>query len=347
MSTVEERVFERPGTTKSHSPLPSNGNGNGTLRTTVTGHGSMLDYLRAMRWWIMGFALLACAASAGFLVLNPVMYRSTVLLIIHDRTAISTTKPDNLLQDVPTSVRVFHLPTSTAMIDHLITEFDLYTHYGIDPNGPLHYELASTRLLGNIDIQLLDDRSANITIRDEDRAMAADMANAVYEKLKAMNEEQVMGSLERRIALYERVINNLEKRSSAQTAQLIALVAELKKPSGRNGGSNVTNEQVDAINFKLSELAAQLTVANEELSQAAEGLEISAALEKESDVPDVHLVRKAVQDIGTSEKRIWVNTLLFTMIGAVILAVVVLAVWFKHGHEVMHDLAVLNGPAHP
>ncbi len=315
------------------------------MRATHAGHGSMLHYLRSMRWWIVGFVVLACGAATAFLVTNPVMYRSTVVLILHDRSAISATRPDNLLQEVPTSVRVFHLPTSTEMVDHLIAKFDLYTHYGIDPTGPLHYELASTRLLDNIDIQPLDDRSANITIRDEDRALAANMANAVYEKLKDMNEVQVMGGLERRIALYTRVIDNLEKRSSAQTAQLIALVGELKRLPGNSGGSKTINEQVDGINFKLSELAAQLTVANEELSQAAEGLEISAALEKESDVPDVHLVRKAVQDIGTSKKEIWVNTLLFTMIGALILAVAVLAIWFKHGHAVMHDLALLNGPS--
>ena len=345
METVEDRVIDLPERSRPGSTTRMNGNGTRRSGSTHVQHPTLLAYLRAKRLGIVCFVVVACGFAALVLYRNPVSYSSSVTLILHDRSTTTGEKPGHLPDDVPNYVRAFQLPLSTEMLEHLTGKFDLYKHYGIDPTGPLHYELVSTRLLENITVQRMDDRSATVTVRDQDRERAAEMANAVYDKLQEMNEAQVMSDLERGIALYQRVIGNTEKRSAAQTVQLIALVTELKGFAGSGAPADRVNDRITALDFQLTELAAQLVIANEDLSKAAQAFEMSAALRQESDAPDIHLVRKAIQDIHTSKKGIWIRTLLFTGIGAFMLSLVVLSIWYKHGHEVMHDIALLNSPA--
>src|SRR5436190_5976919 len=233
----------------------------------------------------------------------------------------------------PNNARVSHLPTSMEMTDHLIGKYDLYGHYEINAAHPLHYERASDRLVNSITVRHPDDNSMMISVEDEDPVLAADMANAIFAKLKEINERQVMADLERKIALYQQVIDHTERRSKEQAAQLMDLGAELERLIGKGRSLDPGNNQLAPLNFQLAQLVAQLSVANEDLSNARKTYEISAALMKEQDLPDVYLVRGAVQDLTTSKVRVWVSTLVFAFFATFVLSLGVLVLWFKYRHD--------------
>ena len=328
------RHGEEPSTILEPRHTDPHDGGNGHAASNGRASGTLLDRLRAWKRRIILTALACTGLAALWLQLDPPDYTSSVVFFIGDRSGSAAEGVVAQAGLSPNIDRLFHSATSTEMIDHLIERFDLYTHFRIGPHKPFHHEKVSVWLLDHINVKRGDDNSVTITVKDEDRALAADIANGMFAKLQEMSEKQVISDLEHNMALYDLVIERTQQRSTEQSSKLIALVDELEHQLGNGAGPHGEgSEALTSLNVQLTRLAAQLSMANEDLSRAQKNDEIAAALIKKENLPRIDLVRKATQDIKTSRAKSVVLTMLVVPLAVALMMVAMITFGFKHGHE--------------
>lgn len=323
-------------------PVQGNGDGheNGGPRTvSLKASGTLIDRLRATRVWMLSIVLLAVGIAAVKMYLDPVQYSSSAVLLFAEQDPLAATSQARPSTD---ATQLYQLAASTEMFDHLIARFDLYDHYEVDTLRPLHYAETVSLLQRNMSVNLLDVNCLAITVRDAGRAMAAAMANEAFSKLQDITEQRSLAQMQRAVATYQQVIQHTEDRYREQSEHLLELVTEFKELSGPYADPRSPNDPMTKLDIKLGELSARLSVANEDLMNAMKKQEISLALSQKENLPDVFLVRRAMEDINTWEPWVVVRTLLLVGSLTLICCVIAVTLWFKHGHELKEYLTTPN-----
>ncbi len=301
-------------------------------RWAIAPKGSLLDRFFAVRYWILAVAFAVGGIETFNLYRDPPLYSSSVLFLVDDQSTGKSDPSIPLLERSPSLAGLYHGATSTEMIDHLIERFDLYHYYGISSSEPLGYERVNNDLLDAISVRIVDQNGVVISVQDKDRQLAAAMANEIFLKLQEMTERQVIDDMERKIALYTQVIIGAEQRSTEQSDKLVSIASEFKRLSaGRDPQAKA--DQLSTLNFQLAELVARLSASNDELLKAQRGEEMAAALLRKENLPIIHLVRKAVQDVRTSKVMAALKALLLIPLAAVAAMLISITFWCKHGHE--------------
>lgn len=277
--------------------------------------------IRRVRW-ILLVAVITCAMAAVWFTMNPVPFRSTVVL--HYSSPRQERTEPNTLPQVPThGAWLAEQARSTAMTDHLIGAFDLYAHYGIDRSNGLFHETATVLLQRNIGPVLGDGNILSITVSDRDRSTAAAMANEIYARLWAMAEEEAAGTLRREIAIHREVIERTQARFDS-TARTIAALMDGRKPA---------SEQHAAVRDELRGLIVRLSVANDGLKDALMRQEIIATATGDEKAPQVTLIRKALEDAITRPEVTMIWNLVFIFFGTLAATLLGMTLWYKHGGE--------------
>lgn len=308
------------------------GNGTNGHRRSVALQVPLSRYLGRRVWWMLVAAVITCALAAVWFALNPVPFRSTVVL--HYSSPRQERAEPTTLPQVPThGAWLAEQARSTAMTDHLIGAFDLYAHYGIDRSSGLYHEAATALLQRNISPVLGDGDILSITVSDRDRSTAAAMANTIYTRLWAMAEEEVAGTLRREIAIHREVIERTQARFDS-TARTIAALMDGREPA---------SERHAAVRDDLRGLVMQLSVANDGLKDALMRQEIIATAAGDEKAPQVTLIRKAQEDAFTRPVVTMIWNLVFTFFGTLAALVLGMTLWYKHGGEFTEYFTLPDG----
>lgn len=146
-----------------------------------------------LKWWIqvlvVTFASAIIAAGASFLIKNK--FKSTVIFYPTTTNSISSAllafgdvRKDFLeFGDENEAEQALQILQSDDIRNHIISKFDLYAHYDIDPNGQYARTKMFKKYSKNVTSRRTEYNSVEISVLDTDPQMAADIANEVARKL--------------------------------------------------------------------------------------------------------------------------------------------------------------------
>ena len=106
--------------------------------------------------------------------------------------------------------RITTIGNSAELKDALIKEFDLYEHYGIDPNSSTARFSAHDKLLELYSIQKTKHDALTIVVEDEDPIYAANIANGAREHIDKINQNLITSRAEKTLASFEKKIAERE-----------------------------------------------------------------------------------------------------------------------------------------
>ncbi len=98
---------------------------------------------------------------------------------------------------------------STSLMERVVNKFDLYSHYKIKQTDPAAKFFVFKTYEGNVDIKRTKFNSIQITVKDKDPIMAANMANAIASYLDTLKYEMVH-------LRANELVNNLELQHTKQ-----------------------------------------------------------------------------------------------------------------------------------
>ncbi len=310
---------------------------------SIARHETLFDYLKGRWKWVVGSVLLTTTIASLHLLTHPVQYGSTVMVMVSGQHLTGGGEAKDLPQLSPEITQLMHAVTSTEMTDHLIERFQLEAHYKVASTNPFHVELTTRRLFNNMDVRVIDKFTITITIKDRDRDLAAAMANACFDKLQAMEQEQRIQHLEHSMAIYERIITSTKQSASDQADRLMELITEIRTlvplASRPEKGSVLTETEQ-----QLSQQAANLIMSQEDLVKARRNYEVSAAVAEAKGGPHVILVRKAMKDISTSRLKVALSMIVPVAFVTFFVVVLGFTIWHKHSEDFRSYWLSVNAP---
>lgn len=283
---------------------------------------SLLQRFRGALWRILLVALAAGGATGAIRLAMPADYASTVVLLVGDATMPS--RPGEPVKTPSSLMRLYYESTCTTVLDHLIEEFDLRSHYGIAGNDAFVHARVTELLRNAIEPQYLDVQCLSITVHDRDRDLALAMANSLQQSLQSMSRSRHDAELERSVRLYTDVLQRADERRRERDARLAALVALSENEGGRDP------------RYDLQRAADLLVVAEAQSLEVERELDIFVGTQR-LDLPEpISVVRTALPDIHHSKERSALLAAFSTFVLVATILLVSVALWHFHGAEFKH-----------
>jgi hypothetical protein len=288
------------------------------------------------KWkFLVLITIIAAIGSSAYFYYNPPLYSSTIRFLIDEE---DTRKSDQNLNDQniylsensPKGYMFYQIAKSTEMFDYLIKKFDLYKHYGISLSNPMHYETITNVLNENISITNVASGGMSITFTGRDRALAAEIANEAFFKLEDMVKEYAISNMQRKIKIYDEILNNSTKDVNLKSNELKNLIEAFNQLISTNQVKN--SDLMYDINLKLTNLSFQISSINQDLFKTIRNHEVSLAVTNKENIPNVKLISKALRDTQPSIiARITKYVVSFTLF--ILCFSIVLIVLYKENKE--------------
>lgn len=283
-----------------------------------------LDELLARKRWVFAAMALAFCISTIWYWKEPPLYGSTVSFYV-----MSSSVPE---KEVPVYLSVHTDPqalpliaTSSTMFDHLIEAFDLGSHYGVPAGSPNERTKLHGMLEQRVTVDLHEEDVIAVRVRDHDRAMAAAMANEVFETTRAMVRAEQKADLERQLSVIQQVIDSTDRFATKRSTELVRLADELRSARG-NGEDPARSEQA------LMTAANHVAMSNQDLVYQRRNHANLLAMKTLQEGDRIRLRTGAMEDIDTDP--FWTaaqGILLITLasgLAAVVLLMLIIENWF-------------------
>ena len=150
----------------------------------------------------------AAVVSTVVALLMPNVYKSTAIFI---PTNPQTADPDRLLEGAKLEVsgraedldRVITIGGSQPVALYFIRKYDLYRHYKIEKNGgDVADKAVLAEFTGNLDIVHNERDAIELTFKDEDKELAARVANDMVHVIDSVNQQLTLENRRKVLALY-------------------------------------------------------------------------------------------------------------------------------------------------
>ena len=271
--------------------------------------------------WILFVTLAVAILCTVYFYRTPFIYESTVSFFIDDDEEhglkFNEADPNYLtLAKATNGNRMFHLAKSSEMVDHLVKKFNLYDHYGINPNSPMHYESISARVKGSINIIPAQFNAMLIVVKDLDKYMAAKIANEIYYKLDAMNKEFIVANVERKIKIYNQLLSSNKKQSFEQTEELRKIMDKCNVLLADRERAKDRNYVIADLKVNIASLSDQLASINGDLLRTIKAYEIATTSLQKENLPNLRIISLALPDLRTP----LANAISWTMLLSVVAA---------------------------
>ncbi len=134
--------------------------------------------------------------------------------------------------------RMISIAYSANVIDYLINEYKLYDHYEIDTTEKLWQWKTRKELLSKYSCKKSELGAVEVTVVDEDKFLAAEMANKVVELIDKQSKEIIIRNKQKVLALYKSKYDQkeFEVRSVADSMAEMRIkysIQELESPDGQ------------------------------------------------------------------------------------------------------------------
>ena len=151
---------------------------------------------------------------------------SSMAEILWDR---SNDGPVEMVNDDRGYNRINQIIYSSQMINFLIDKFDLYKHYRISRESPDGYLFVSSILKKHMSVGIGKTKIITVQISDrQDYNVAADMANAIGNKINDINRQITLENLSRKTEMFETLGKDLREKSKREFSQMDSLMKNMQ-----------------------------------------------------------------------------------------------------------------------
>jgi len=158
--------------------------------------------------------------------------------------------------------KIMTCASSTELVDFLISEFDLFNHYDINPDAKKAKSKVRKNLKGNMTLIKTKYEAIELSIEDKDPEIAAKMVNTAVSKVNAIAQNLTKSTQAKQI-------ENKKKAITEQQKSIKELGDTLSVLSQKYGIYNVV-AQSESISEALTGVSGKLTLTKAKLAQLKE-----------------------------------------------------------------------------
>lgn len=155
--------------------------------------------------------------------------------------------------------KIMTCASSTELVDFLVSEFDLYTHYDIDPDGKKAKFKVREKLQNRMTLKKTKYEAIELSIEDKQPEVAAKMVNAAVNKVNAIAQNLTKSTQAKQI-------ENKKRAIAEQQKSIRVLGDSLSRLSQKYGIYNVL-AQSESISEALTGVSGKLTLNQAKLAQ--------------------------------------------------------------------------------
>lgn len=275
--------------------------------------------------WVIGAMLVAFIGCLVYFAFNVPMYRSTIE--VYTKTEAGELMDDSPLSKNPEPLTlIFHSATSTVMFDRLIERFDLHTRFEVPDSGRAGRSQLYKKLTERVKAQITKVNSVEITVKDEDRAMAADMANTIHEGLVEIRAIEDEAELERMMRIYQVMIDSTDVLAARKSKELYGLAADIAGLQGRSGMSIDAKRELMDMEHQLLHASSQLATSTEDLFHDRRKAGMLLAISRGNASSAIRLKTRAAEDMELNPcwKIAELTAMITLLVGLTVMAIILL-----------------------
>ena len=216
------------------------------------------------------------------------------------------------------------------MFDHLIERFDLGVHYGVPAGSPDERTALHGILQERVTVDLRETEMISVRVLDQDRALAAAMANDIFETTVAIVREDRKADLERQLHVFGQVLDSTRRAASERGAELVRLAEVARSTRGERPGAGGAEEA-------LLSAASAVALANQELVQQRRERATLLALLDQPGGEAIQMGSRAMEDIQTYPLFQTILGIVLITVGAglvsALMLVLIIENWFSLGPQ--------------
>ncbi|MCS6991352.1 MAG: hypothetical protein NZL95_05770 [Chitinophagales bacterium] len=195
---------------------------------------NLIDFVKIVWKWRKPIALVVGLAALGSVILTdprimPPKYRSSTLFYplnpnLASSGALFGGTGDYLFGGTADIDRVMSVANSVPLKMYIVEKFNLYEHYRIDTtktNYPTYTVIK--KLDAHYQVEKTPKGAIQISVEDRDRYRAAEMANAIVERIDQINRELINENKKKILEIYRRKMEDKEIVVQQLTDSIFAL----------------------------------------------------------------------------------------------------------------------------
>ncbi len=180
---------------------------------------NLLDVIALLYKWkkhILGASFIAAVLTAGASLLMPNYYEAHTLFYAANPDLAAptpignTTNKTYVFGNDNDLDRLFSISKSQAVKEHLTAKFNLYEHYGIDPNGELAQHKLGLKLAKLYNTTKTKHDAIDLSVEDLEPELSAAMANEARMKIDELAQQLIKESQRKQIATLESSVKSSE-----------------------------------------------------------------------------------------------------------------------------------------
>ncbi|GEM_PF-3511383 len=246
----------------------------------------------------------ALAVWMQFRALNK--FTSTARFIVNESEVINLDVPNEFRTEVsqmsfPGMNRMHIFVYSTECLESTIREFGLYRHYNINTDKKFATERAIAKLSKNISLKNKHMNVMELTVKDNDRLVAAKMANFLVSKLNKMNENYLKRQLKRKIVIYNMLYLDIKNEMEVHKQNFAELLKNYDNIIRELSRQNI---DVDDLKASLQSLAESLRGKEQEIIKIRQLYTLIMNTIDNEKLETITLVNKALPDYRSPALKI-------------------------------------------
>lgn len=197
---------------------------------------NLIDLIRLILKWKVAIGIVTAIAAIGSIIISlalPNYYESSVIFFPSNP---SLTDRQNLFRteagDMPVSFfgkekdadRLLQIGKSAQLTGYMIHKFDLFKHYDIDPETAKYPQYqVNKEFEDNYTIFKNEFGAIEIHVIDQDKQMAANMANEIVRKIDEINSSMIVANKKDVLDIFEKKVAEKKREVEQTNEELISL----------------------------------------------------------------------------------------------------------------------------
>lgn len=210
---------------------------------------TLIGYLAKRKVKYLSVCAIVGIISSILIKLYVLGYSSTGSFFVNDMNILSSSNVDlKVLDNLSPNDnfnRIFQQVISTSVQNHLIKKFDLTNHYNVDSTKEFYLQQTGNILISNISVKKNTYNTVLVTVNDENRYLAAEMANEIMNFIDEINRNYYSKNLEKKIKISEAFLIEIKKDNNSKSRSIDSLLAEM------HGLTSIANRSTTSAIYML------------------------------------------------------------------------------------------------
>lgn len=191
----------------------------------------LLVHLSSKKWKYILVSLACGLVWSLILKFYIIEYQSTGSFYVNDMSVLSSAGVDiksfESLSANDNTLRIFELINSSKVKQHLIKKFDLVKHYGVDSTREFYFQQTENILTSNITVKNRLYNTITITIQDNYRYLAADIANEIMYFIDEINKQYFIKNVQSKLKISEAYLKNVKADNELKSKSIDSLLTKM------------------------------------------------------------------------------------------------------------------------